>query len=144
MASGFVQRFKGKVNAECLFVKGWGFSEVSTSTPAAGSTLSQDRANIILNAATAAVVYTLPPVEVGAMAKLLFQAVSSGIFVKAASGNNFGTIGSGGSTATVLKSTAQMTVSLIGVSSISWAVDSVWSTFSTAAAMAAPVFSTTT
>jgi hypothetical protein len=154
MATGFVDRFKGKINADVIFLKGWGMSEVSTALGStvgstAGSTLSADRSNYVINASSAAVVYTLPPVEPGALARLLFLAVSSGVFIKASTvapngANNFGVQGAGGSTATVLKATAQMTVGLIGVSSISWAVDTVWSTYSTVAAVAQPVFSTTT
>lgn len=154
MATGFVQRFKGKIQADSIFLKGYGWSEVSTSlgstaAAVANSTLSADRTNYVINGSSAAIVYTLPPVEQGARASLLFLAVSSAVFIRASTtapngANNFGVQGAGGSTAIVLKSTAQMTVDLIGVSSVSWAVTSVWSTYSTAAALAQPVFSTTT
>lgn len=138
MASGFVQRWKGKVNADALWVKGWGQSEVQ-QTPAAGSTLSQF-ANYNIISATAASVYTLQPVDPGVTAVIAMTNVSSAAFIKAAPGNNFGVFG--GSTIIVLKSTSIMTIALRGMSSAAWAIESIWSTSTTV--IAQPTFSTTT
>jgi len=140
MATGFVQRWNGKVNAASLWLKGWAVSETNgTLLPTPGSTLSQGAANYNLSASSAAVVYTLGTVDPGVPVKVLVTSVSSGIFIKAAPGNNFGIFG--GSTITVMKSTAVMAIALVGVSSIAWAIESVWST---AAPPIQPVFSTTT
>ena len=140
MATGFAQRWKGKVVADSLWMKGWGLSEVNVLQPAAGSTLQQNTANYNLTASSAAQVYTLSPVDPGVPVKLALTNVSSAIFVKAAPGNNFGVFG--GSTIIVLKSTSIMTIALVGVSSIAWAIESIWSTSTTV--IANPAFSTTT
>lgn len=141
MASGFVQRWKGKVNADSFWLKGWGVSETNgTLLPTPGSTLSQNAANYNLSASSGAVVYTLGPVDPGVPVKLALTAVSSAIFIKAAAGNNFGVFG--GSTMIVMKSTSIMTIAIVGVSSIAWAVESIWSTSTTV--IPQPTFSTTT
>lgn len=138
MATGFVQRWKGKVNADSLWVKGWGQSEVQPN-PAAGSTLNQF-GNFNINASSAAAVYTMQPVDAGVTAVIAFTNVSSAAFLKAAPGNNFGVFG--GSTIIVMKSTTIMTIALRGISTVAWAIESIWST--STSVIAQPTFSTTT
>jgi hypothetical protein len=136
MATGFVQRFKGKITADALWYKGWNFD---VSTPAAASTASAFQ---ILNviSATGADVRTLQAPKSGIKEVIAITQVSSATFIKAAAGTNFGLMGT--STMIVMKSTIQMTVALVGLSSIQWAVESVWSTSTTA--IPQPTWSTTT
>src|ERR1043166_7126138 len=124
MATGFVQRWKGKVAADAFWYKGW---NQDVSTPAAASTAGSFM-NQILVSASAASVFTLQPPEAGVVQRLLMNP-SSAILVKAAPGTNFGVFG--GTTEIVLKSTTIMTVELIGLSSVAWQVVSAWSTSTT-------------
>ena len=137
MATGFAQRWKGKVTADALWVSGWFFNGVQS--PAAASTLNTFmNANII--SATAASAYTLQPPEPGVPVTLALTNVSSGVAIKAAAGSNFGVMG--GSSMIVMKSTVQMTIEMVGVSTVSWAIKSVWST--STSVIPQPTFSTTT
>lgn len=138
MATGFVQRFKGKIQADQLWTKGWAASETQ-SNPAAGSTLGAF-GSVTLASATAAVVFTMQPPKAGIEHVIAMTAVSSGVFLKAPPGVNFGVFG--GSTIIVLKSTSQMTIEFIGISTVQWAIQSVWTT--STSVIANPTFSTTT
>lgn len=136
MATGFVQRFKGKIACDALWYKGW---NLDVSTPAAASTaLAFQVLNVI--SSSGADVRTLQAPKSGVKEVIAITAVATATFVKAAPGTSFGLMGT--STMIVMKSTVQMTVALVGLSSIQWAVESVWSTSTTA--IPQPTWSTTT
>lgn len=136
MATGFVSRFKGKITADALWYKGWNFD---VSTPAAASTASAYQVLNVISS-SGADVRTLQAPKSGIREIIAITAVATATFVKAAAGTNFGLMGT--STMIVMKSTVQMTVALVGLSSIQWAVESVWSTSTTA--IPQPTWSTTT
>lgn len=138
MASGFVQRWKGKITAAEIYVQG--ISMFDTETPSTDSTLGAVRVSKIANSSGAGV-YTVPrPTFGGQDRTLAITSVSSGAFFKAASGTSFGVMGT--STMTVMKSTVQMSIDLCALSTALWAVRSVWSTSTTV--IPQPTFSTTT
>lgn len=141
MATGFVQRFKGKVECDSLWVKGFCYSNTEAATIGAQAT-STLGPNVVSNviSSSGAGIWNVPPPSPGIERTLAITSVSSGAFFKAAANTSFGIIG--GSTMNVLKSTTVMSITLVGMSSVLWQVKSVWSTSTTVIAM--PTFSTTT
>lgn len=118
MANGFTQRFKGKITASSLWLGGspqFGpGAYVAYST--AGSMDPGTEKVSLLQASSAAVVSQLAPGS-PAQEKLLVIDVSSSIFIKAPAGGGFN-----GSTLSVFKSTYDMRVQLVAMSSLQWAI----------------------
>lgn len=141
MASGFVQRFKGKVECDALWIKGYNYSAVEAASigAQATSTLGNFAASNVISSSGAGI-WNVPPPTAGLERTLAITSISSGAFFKAAANTSFGIIGT--STMNVLKSTTVMTITLMGLSSVLWQVKSVWSTSTTV--IPQPTYSTTT
>lgn len=138
MASGFTQRWKGKITAAELYIQGVSMFDVET--PSTDSTLGAVRVSKITNSSGAGI-YTVPrPTFAGQDRTLAITSISSGAFFKAAAGTSFGLMGT--STMTVMKSTIQMSIDICALSTALWAVRGVWSTSTTV--IPQPTFSTTT
>lgn len=137
MATGFTQRFKGKIAAAELWIGGQ--DQSSVDAPSTDSTLGAVRTSRIISSSGAGI-YTVPRPVPGLDRTISITSVSSGVFLKAASGVSFGVIG--GSTMTVMKSTVPMTIELAGLSTSLWWLKSAWSTSTTV--IPQPTFSTTT
>ena len=137
MATGFVQRFKGKIAAAELWIGGQ--SQFDMDAPSTDSTLGSVRTSRIISSSGAGI-YTVPRPVPGTDRTLAITSVSSGVFFKASAGTSFGVIG--GSTMTVMKSTVAMTIELAGLSTALWWLKSAWSTSTTV--IPQPTFSTTT
>lgn len=154
MATGFVQRFKGKIalatgglwiggtqvtaNANDLnSLAGSGSTVTSYSTD--GTISGYGPKNLI--SSSAANTFTLPAPVRGAEMQLVLTSVSSGAFIKAASGSAF-IVNLAGSTGIVMKSTTIMSIVLAGLSTALWGIMSAWST--STSVIAQPTLSTTT
>lgn len=140
MPSGFVNRWKGKITAQALYINGQlqnGYESVSTD-----GTLGAFK-NSKLAPSSGAGVYTVPAPGLygaGLDRNIFITSVSSGAKLKAAAGTSFGVIGT--STMIVLTSTVPMTIGLTAISSVTWAVRNVWSTSTTV--IPQPTYSTST
>lgn len=126
MATGFVQRYKGKIECDSLWVRGFPTGGALSST---GSTaLTPVGVNTLVSSSLRSVYQLagLPPP--GVEAYFVLQP-TTGISIKAPTGTNFGVYG--GTTAIVIASTVNMNISLLGVSSVQAVISSVWSTAAT-------------
>lgn len=156
MASGFVQRYKGKITAGALYQNNWqlfgpdsvnsiGSSIVTVST--LGVAPYQGSITNIMATDTSTHVFTLAPPLPGLRVSLALLQVTAGVFIRASTINNCsfaagstGTITSTGSTNIVMKSTVPMTINLIGLSSNVWGLAG-WYSTSTGGAGLGPIFS---
>lgn len=143
MASGFVQRWIGKVMAKSLWIGSAGIqlptlASPSTVSPAdlntlvgVGSAQSLTTASTTttingpggltsINSSSAITVWTLSA-PAAAVEKILDLTVSSAILIKAAAGAAFDQ-----STNTVIKSTQNSRITLVGISSIAYRIGSVY------------------
>ena len=131
MSNGFVQRFKGRVQAAQLWLAGVpmnGPQSVLAFTTAS-ATITPPSAIATLTATTGISVFTLGYAPLfGQELSLAVISVSSGVQIKAAAGTSFDP-----STNTVIKSTQVQTITLLGVSTTKWSIKSVFppSTLST-------------
>lgn len=142
MANGFTQRWKGKVTAQSVWMGAqqfFGPGATPSYSTAGTQTLSIARAARI-SASSGASVFTLGfAPSPGLEFNVSLTTVSSAAFVKAAAGTAFTP-----STATVFKSTYEMQVSLIGLSTTNWGIRSVWPPPSTLVGGSGITLSTTT
>lgn len=152
MATGFVQRWKGKVTAAQLWLAGTQITASGTdinTLAGSGSTVSSYSTDgsvsgygaKTLTSSSNANTFTLPAPVRSAEMQLCMTSVSSGIFIKAASGSSFG-VTAAGSTSIVMKSTTIMSIALAGLSTSLWGIMSAWST--STSIIAQPTLSTTT
>lgn len=144
MATGFVQRFKGKIVAAAQFfgptqVYGPGTVFAGSTASATLQTIPQANGVATINASSALSIFSLQGLPSPGAKLLLALTVSSGVFVKAAAGSAFDA-----STNTVFKSTYSMQVSLTGLSTVAWRVDGVWPPPSTLVGGSGITLSTTT
>lgn len=137
MATGFVQRWLGKVALEVIFLNGQNLTGVETVST--DGTLGAAR-NSRFAPSSGAGVYNVPAPVTGADRNLFLISVSSGAKFKAAANTSFGVIG--GSTMTVLTSTVPMTIGLTALSTTLWGIRGVWST--STSVIPQPTYSTTT
>lgn len=124
MATGFVQRFKGKIAAEQLWVGGSAMVGPAAATlysTAGTQTLGKEAVSLI-NASSAKSVFTLGFDPVPGLEKHIYlTAVSSGVQIKAKTNTLIGS-----STSTVITSTiALQMITLIGMSTTTWALKAV-------------------
>lgn len=126
MATGFVQRFKGKIAVAAAWFGG--VQEFGPGTLFVGTTalaaLTVPAANgaATIASSSALTIWTLGQSPVaGAELEISLIQVSSGVFIKAAAGTSFDP-----STNTVMKSTAARTITLYGLSTLKWAIKSVF------------------
>lgn len=127
--NGFVQRFKGKIQATALFLGGsqvYGGGAAKSYSTAAGTgslaigQLGPETVQTI-NASSGLSIFTMTDKPQAGESKVLDLLVSSGVFIKAASGVSFDS-----STNPVFKSTYSMRVQLIGISSVAWRISNVF------------------
>lgn len=120
--NGFTQRFRGKVQAAALWLgsspQSGPNASVSYSTAAGGGqTLGFERMSKIVSS-SAATVWALPVNGIGGgVSKELVLDISSAAFIKAPTGGGFN-----GTTLSVAKSTYDMQVSLVAMSSVQYAI----------------------
>lgn len=123
MATGFVQRFKGKIAAAALWFNGAQVfgpgAYVAYST--AGTQTIGAQALAKITASSAISIFTMSDLPAPGLEKFFDLAVTSGMFLKAASGASFDN-----STNTVIKSTYNMRLNLMGLSSAKWAIMGVY------------------
>jgi hypothetical protein len=140
--TGFNQRWKGKITAASLWLGGtqeYGSGAVYAGTSDA-STIPFQYGSAVVASATAAAVYQMQQMpSPGAEFEFIITSVSSGIFLKAASGASFDA-----STNTVIKSTYAQTITLYGRSTVKWSVKSVFPAASTLIGGSGITLSTTT
>lgn len=141
MATGFVQRWKGKISAASIWYGGvntTGADNITStviSATIAGNGVSQ------IFSTSSATVLTLGQPQPGLDRNLVIVQCSSGVLFKAAPGSYFAF--GPGSSFTVMKSTApQASICLTGLSTAAWGILGAWST--STAAIFSPTFSTTT
>ena len=127
MATGFVQRFKGKIQADAIFVKGQAFVG-----PAASQSLSTSSTAFVTPSITApfasiasgtnAYIYRLPkPTFAGQQQVIQLTAVSTlGVFFTAST--DASALIAGSSINTTLKSTIASLISLQATSTSNWAI----------------------
>lgn len=123
MATGFTQRFKGKITGAALWLGGAPVygpgSRVAYST--AGTQNIANEAISSINASSAMSIWSMTGLPAPGLQKVFDLTVSSGAFIKAAAGASFDA-----STATVIKSTYAMRLTLMGLSSAKWSIIDVY------------------
>lgn len=141
MATGFTQRFKGKITGASLWLgpsQQGGPGAYVAYTTAAALTIGNERVSKI-TASSASVVSQLALGYPGAEKTLVLD-VSSGLFIKAPAGGGFN-----GTTLSVMKSTYDMQIKLTAMSSVQYALESAYpDTTAGGAAVGGVTLSTTT
>lgn len=130
MASGFVQRFKGKAtfDASSLWLAGtplFGPGSVQTlSTASATNSIAQGAGISILTASSVIAIFRVPVPAYASQERTLQLSVSSGIFITVSTAGAVGI--NGQSSVNTIKSTQNSVVVLEATSTTNWAITSVY------------------
>lgn len=125
-ATGFNQRWKGKVKAAVLMVGPTFFNgpqsvaSYSTASGVAGQTIGQQASVVNVSGSSGMAVFTLSDPQPSIDLDLVLSP-TSGIMIKASPGTAFDA-----STNTVIKSTYPMLLTLTGISTLAWRVQGVF------------------
>lgn len=123
--SGFIQRWKGKVAVAAAYFGGvqeFGAGSLFVGTTAGAQTIPATNGAASIASSSAISIWTIGAIpQAGAELEIALISVSSGVFIKAAAGTSFDP-----STDTVMKSTGARTITLYGLSSLKWAIKSVF------------------
>lgn len=125
-ATGFNQRWKGKIKAAVLMVGPTFFNgpqsvqSYSTASGVSGQTIGQQASIANISASSGGAVFTLSDPLPGIDLDLVL-APTSAIFIKASAGTAFDA-----STNTVIKSTYAMMLTLTGISTLAWRIQGVF------------------
>lgn len=131
MATGFVQRFKGKIQADALYVKGQGVygagaaqSLTLASATASIGTINASGVTAISATSIKAIARLSKPTYVGEFKTIQLTTVSSGILITASTDLSVFFNGSTGNT-TIL-STLAVSFNLVATSTTNWAISGIY------------------